>query len=132
MDNKLVVLVLVFFLAIGAFSLTLFTSSSARQIKAANRVPVQAQSLCFASPLSIKQGTNATVTCVARDKDTNAVAGARCCFAATSGTLAQECGQTDSNGIFQTLLTATSDSSVTCTLNGALQAGSVSIGVTRE
>ncbi|MFS8158617.1 MAG: hypothetical protein ACMG6E_00115 [Candidatus Roizmanbacteria bacterium] len=132
MDNKLVVLVLVFFLAIGAFSLTLFTSNSARQIRAVNRTAVRQNSLCFASPLSVKAGQNTTITCVARDEKTNAVPGTQCCLSSTGGSLAQNCGQTDSNGIFQSILTTSTDASVSCVINGSISLGPVSIGITPQ
>lgn len=132
MDRKLLVLVLVFFLVLGVFSVSVFYTGSQRQIRASKRVVDKSQSLCFGGPLNLKVGEKADLTCVARDSEQKPVTDAECCFTSTSGVISPSCGKSDSSGIARASVTqATAGlNEITCTVNGTMQVGTISLQFT--
>ncbi len=132
MDRKLLVLVLVFFLVLGGFSVSVFYTGSQRQIRATKRPVDTAQSLCFGGPLNLKVGEKADLTCVARDAEQKPVAEAECCFTSSSGVISPGCGRTDENGIARASVTQATGglNEITCTVNGTLQVGTISLQYT--
>lgn len=132
MDRKLLVLVLVFFLVLGAFSISVFYTGSQRQIRASKRVVDKSQSLCFGGPLNLKVGEKADLTCVSRDNEQKPVTDAECCFTSTTGVISPSCGKSDGNGITRASVTQATGglNEITCTINGTEQVGTISLSYT--
>lgn len=120
-DNKLIGLVVVFFLVFGFFTLNVvYQSSFGRQIRATNQQPPSASnSLLFAFPVSTQVGQNATVNCVARDTSGTGLNNVEVSVQTTCGAINPPATQTNSNGIASFMISSSNPctAQLSCILN---------------
>lgn len=104
MDKRLLSLLAVFFLAFGAFSISVFLATSKNivaqpQQKAKNL-------LCIPSTIHAKVNSSVSVTCFARTEDGKAVPKTECCFKFSNNPNSSQCSQTDALGKTATQFTS--------------------------
>lgn len=125
MDNKLVMLVVVFLIVFSAFSVSMYFSSGGTtpsSIRATQKNIPSKDSLCLTSKTEASLGELVPVTCAARDTNEIPVAGAQCCFTTTVGNFNTQCEQTNESGIATVNLTSntTGTATVTCSINNSI------------
>lgn len=122
-DNKLIGLVVVFFLVFGFFTLNVaYQSSIGRQIRANNQQPpAAANSLLFVFPVTTQVGQNTTANCIARDAQGAGLNNVSASIQASCGGVNPASAQTNASGIASFMITSTQPctAQLTCTLNGS-------------
>ena len=123
-DNKLMGLVVIFFLLFGFFTVSVLFGQPIRQrIRANNPPPPSATSSLLVVDLTAQVGKSATATCIVRAADGSAIANQTCAIAASCGTVSPASGQTNTSGIASFLVTsdAPCTAQLTATVNNSIQ-----------
>ena len=120
MDKKLVILILLFFLILGTFSISVFTTNRARRARADNPPP-PSQSKSFV--LAYSNGTECIVNPVVRGDDENGIVGITVEVTSTFGTVSPVSSTTNESGISENTVTSSTQGigQITAIVNGSMQ-----------
>ena len=122
MDRKLVVLALMFFLVLGAFSTALFfDQGSLKQTRAANKCqPDVMKSFLVSLPKDVPAGGSCEVDAFVRCADESSVTGAEVGLNVINGSASPATAQTDETGKATFAIVGTGLTEITATVNNSM------------
>lgn len=123
MDKKLVVLALMFFLVVGAFSTALFfDQGSLKQTRATQKcAPDIAKSFLVSLPKDVPPGGSCEVDAFVRCSDESSVTGADVTLSVTNGTASPANVPTDESGKATFTIVGAGLAQITATVNNSMQ-----------